>query len=202
MGLFNKKPMTAEQAALEAQRKTPQGKYAAARSNLLLVVVFSLINLVLTVVEADMYFLFSSTFPQVALVFGQAFTEELQMPVFFVVGLVLAIVSVGLYALCWLLSKKNIGWMIAATVLFGLDCLLLLLFLDVEMIVDIVFHVWVMVCLISGCIAGSKGGAEPAPVPPAEPQAEYTPDGQVPQPPVMMVNGEPVAMEPAREEEE
>ena len=202
MGLFSKKPMTAEQLAAEAQRKTPQGKYNSARSNLLLVVAFSLVNLVLTVVQADLYFLFSATFPWVAAVFGQAFAEELGAPVFLVVGIVLAVISIGLYFLCWLLSKKNYGWMIAATILFGLDCILLLFFLSADMVVDLVFHALVMYYLISGCIAGGKGGTQPMPaVPSDDPQTVYAPDGQLQTPPQsVMVNGEPVESTPSYEE--
>ena len=68
----------------------------------------------------------------------------------------IAIVIVGLYALMWFLSKKHgYGWLVAALLLFVADTFAMFYFtgFTADMILDFVFHVWVLVSLCSGIIA-------------------------------------------------
>ena len=69
MGLFNK---NADPNAAKPV-KSPETTFAAARSNLLLVVGFTVVNLILTLVNANLYFLFSATVPQFILGLGYVF---------------------------------------------------------------------------------------------------------------------------------
>ena len=135
--------------------------YNGARSNLLLVVVFTFVNILLLIFNSSLYFLFSATFPYYAVAFGQAYSEVFGNPAFYGVGLGLAVIALALYLLCWFLSKKKRGWLVFAAVLFGLDCLVLLgsfffLEFDFSVIIDVIFHVWVMVSLIRGVTAQNK----------------------------------------------
>ena len=60
--------------------------------------------------------------------------------------------------LCWLFSKKKMGWMIAALVYFVFDTAFLLLFAlllgMLTSIIDIVFHAWIIYYMIVGVKAG------------------------------------------------
>jgi hypothetical protein len=69
--------------------------------------------------------------------------------------LVIAAVAVGLYVLCWFLSKKHVGWMIAAAALFVVDTMFLILYygVSVDFLMDYLFHAWVLFILIRGIVS-------------------------------------------------
>jgi hypothetical protein len=159
------------------ERMKYQGRYNAARANVLLVAVLSLINVILLAVNADIYFPFSASFPyylisgarllcgmypeefyvELAELTGEPVMTEFLPPVIFTVVLVIGVLLIAIFSLCWLLSKKRVGWMIAALVLFVLDTLYLLsMGISIDMIIDIIFHAWVLYSVISGTIAFFK----------------------------------------------
>ena len=159
------------QETTERERLTR--KYQNARHNILLVLVFTLINIVLLVSNSNSYFLFSAAIPYYSAVFGMIFTGKYPAEYytgelagveflgngFFVATLVFAAVILVLYLLSWILSKKpRVGWMIFALVFFILDTGVMLLIsgISADMIMDIVFHGWVIVSLISGISAYFK----------------------------------------------
>jgi hypothetical protein len=135
-------------------------KRNSGRSTLLTILIFTVINIVMLVVQADYYFLFSASVPYYLTLFGMIFDK-------FVVGthttsaLVIAAVILGLFLLCWIFSKKRRGWLIAGLVLFVVDTLALLGFsMALEMltdnILDFVFHGWAMVELVAAWKADRK----------------------------------------------
>ena len=138
-------------------RAALQAKYNQSRANLLLVVITSVINL-FTVAFAGSYFLFAPSMPTllveiVLMEAGEAGVELAALVVPFIVGLVLT----APYLLGWIFSKKRVGWMIAALVFFSLDCVYLLLMYQLtSVIIDILFHAWIMFYLITGVINGLK----------------------------------------------
>lgn len=174
MSLFNKR----------AVPQTPAMKYNTARSNLLLVVAFTAINLVLTVLESDMYFVFSASVPLILTMIGGELATIFATEAPYIISIVAAVAIIGIYLLCYFLSKKGRGWMIAALVLFSLDSLFLLLNISADAVIDLLFHAWVLYYLIVGVKNGGKLDEQP------EVAAEAVQAD--PQPPVMMVNGEPV----------
>ena len=145
--------------------------YNSARANLLIAVVFTLINCVLIFVGGSTYFLFSCSFPY-AMTFEGAFwtwrglspeeyaelgwTQADMLPdAFLYIMLAIAAVAVGLYVLCWFLSKKRVGWMIAAASLFVVDTMFLILYygVQIDFLLDYLFHAWVLFILIRGIIS-------------------------------------------------
>ena len=195
MGLFNRQPQ-----AGQPQKNPLEAKFDAARTNLLLMLVFTVVNVVMVLVDANSYFLFTATFPWLMTITGAGFAAE-GFPVLCGFCVALAGIAVVLYLLCWLLSKKHPAWLIVATVLFSLDTVMLLFFLSADMIIDVAFHAWVLYYLIAGIVAANKLKKQPAAteMPVAEMPAEppvYAEPLQTPvpteQPPVMMINGEPM----------
>ncbi len=191
-----------------AAPKNPMTVYASARSNLLLVIAFTAINVVLRLVSADMYFLFSASTPLAMVDIASWFENTAVL----VGGAIMAFVVIGLYLLCWALSKKRPGWLVAALVLFVLDTLVLLALYDISaMILDLLMHIWVLYYLISGTVAANKMKkmspeeleammnpsvtTEDAPVEPVSeiPVAANAPDVSAQAP--VMVNGEPMTEE-------
>ena len=80
---------------------------------------------------------------------------------FTAVGLGVSAVALVWYLLCWLLSKKRSGWLVAALVAFILDTVALVLVclafdMLTDSIMDLVFHAWVVWVLIQGIAAGNK----------------------------------------------
>ena len=154
-------------------RRACERQYLSARSNLLLVIVFTAINLLLLVTNSDMYFLFSASIPYYLVTMGmymcgrfpaEYYGADFDSLVFldnsvFVILLVISISIIALYLLTWFMSSKNrCGWLIFALVLFTLDTVGMLLFygLSFEAAFDILFHAWVIYYLVMGIKAHNK----------------------------------------------
>ncbi len=162
------------------QRQVLVSRYSAARSNLILLVAFSAINLIMLATGAGTYFLFSASVPYLITDLGMflsgMYPEELYEGFegmyffdksFFVIMLIISLLILAIYMLCWLFSKKNkVGWLISALVMFGIDTLVMFAYYGIspDMIIDIIFHVWVIVILAMGIDAHFKLKKMPAEV--------------------------------------
>lgn len=137
-------------------RNTYIANYRKARADLLLMAVLTTVNMVLLLVNADYAFAFSATFPQLSVALGLQLAEEFGTAAL-VIGAVMGFASIGLYFLCWALSRRHPGAIIAALVLFSLDTVLMFWFFELEAAwIDIIFHVAVLVYLIIGTVAVVK----------------------------------------------
>lgn len=158
----------------QTQRAYYEQKYNTSRLNLLLVVLFTAINLILLVANADRYFLFSAFIPYYIAMWGMvlcgrmpdgfysdpfyADVEFFDDSVFFVLLAVAAILTL-LYLLAWFMSSKNrVGWLIFALVFFIIDTLGMFAVsgIALDSIIDILFHAWVIYYLVLGISAHSK----------------------------------------------
>ena len=186
MGLFNKRQA---QVAV-SERVILENKYMSSRNNLLLVVIFTLVNIVIAVTGGDTYFLFSASIPYYIAFFtalwcgkmpaeyyeGSGLTEADFWPdTVLIVGAIIAVVIIALYFLFWLMSKKKVGWLVAALIFFALDSIFMFIIFgfSTDMIIDIVFHAWVVISLAIGISAHSKLKKLPA-EPTTEPTTETT----------------------------
>lgn len=168
MGLFNKK--TQNENTSERDRLT--ARYNGSRNNILLVVAFTLINTFLLFTGSETYFLFSAAIPYYMTLFGLLYTGR--MPAEWYEGvenfqpdpdailyiyLAIAVIIVAFYALTWFLSKKHgYGWLVFALIIFVIDTFAMFYFsgFSSDMIIDFVFHIWVIVSLFSGILAALK----------------------------------------------
>ncbi len=155
--------------APQTQRQALVNKYSAARSNLLIVVAFSLVNILMLATNSGTYFLFSASVPYLLTDIGMAlcgmyppeYYEGLEgMYILdksvFVILLVISLLILGVYLICWIFSKKKCGFLITALVLFSIDTVVMLLSYGLSSIVDLVFHVWIIVILSMGISAHFK----------------------------------------------
>ena len=134
-----------------------QRKYNLSRSNLLFATVISFINVVALALGSGFYLLFSAFLPLALTSGGVAIVQEGeagQSLVYIMAGISLLIILP--YLLCWIFSKRHYVWMIIALVYFSIDCLFMLLSFDVSLLLDILFHVWVMYYLIVGVKHGAR----------------------------------------------
>ena len=170
MGLFNRnQPANAQ----FSQRQVLESNVKNARHNLLLVLIFTVINILLLVSNANTYFLFSAYIPYGLVdygmffggmypseVYGEYISEILFLGTeFFATMIAIAAVVFLLYVLCWIFAKKNPKpWLIVALVLFSIDTAVLLLWLEIsaDLILDYVVHGWVIVSLAKGLSALKK----------------------------------------------
>ena len=152
-----------------------QQKYNIARTNLLLMIAFTLLNIILLFAKANYMMLFSATVPYFSVVIGMEDGSGMLL----VPSILVAAITLILYFLCWLLSKRSWVWMIVALVLFALDSLVLVglyvMMQEASGILDFLIHGWVLYYLIMGVKYGKQLKAQPAQ------EAEIP---QQPQPPV------------------
>lgn len=138
-----------------------QKEYSAARSNLLLMIAFTVVNIALYFFGTGTMMLFSASVPYFSVIFGHVFTLELGSPIFLYAAIAIAVISLVAYLLCWIFSKKSYGWMIFALVLFIVDTLVmgamyLFILEDVSGILDVLVHIWVLYYLIIGVRRGAQ----------------------------------------------
>ena len=140
--------------------------------NVLMMIVFTLVNIVLILVNADISFPFSAAVPMyLVLLFSELcgmrsdefyeanYGSDWQTIEFFESGLFWAVVAIALimvaiYFVLWYFSKKKKAFTIVLTVLYAIDTLGLLGFctlvyaFDFYAIIDFAFHAWVFYYLI------------------------------------------------------
>ena len=183
MALFNK----------STQNLTPgekyESQYKTSTTNLILVVAFTAINVVMLVTNANSYFLFSAFLPYYAVDFGMYLCgkypaeyyygdEEFLDPSFFAITVAVAAVMILFYLLCWFMARKGKSvWMVIGLIGFVIDTAAFFVLggFSQDSIIDLIFHVWVIVSLIMGVTAKSKLKKLPAEMPQTEP---YNPEGQ------------------------
>lgn len=181
-------------------------KYNVARSNLLLVFAFTIVNILLNFVNAGFYLLFSASLPYD--IVDSALYETGHYPAEYYadfvdfepapaavlyICVVIAAIIMLFYLLAYLFSKNGrYGWMIAALVFFSIDCLILLYDTVslvsaigasglVNNILDIAVHAWVLYYLIMGVSNGVKLSKAPAEEEAAAAADIYTPSvGNIP----------------------
>lgn len=147
-------PATATQPVWERQVKSGM-------SSFLTLIILSLLNIVLTAVESTIFFPFSISATIIALSFGQAFSAEAGSSVFYIAGLILAVLIMGIFIGLYVLTRRY-AW--PAWVAFGLvvgDTLLLiglaLINQDLmSMLIDIAFHIWMIFSLFRLALAKTK----------------------------------------------
>ena len=137
------------------KNKSPQQLYQAARGNLLLMLIFSAVNVAFAAFGVDIYFLFSDYLAYMLALTGRVFLEYSDEGLYLAVGLAFAVLVLVPYLLCWIFSKKRRGWMIAALVLFAVDTGALVVdTLGSDDVLynlpDLLFHIWVLVYLVLG----------------------------------------------------
>lgn len=157
-----------------SERYTLENKYNTTRYNMLLVIAFTLVNIVLLVTNSDRYFLFSAYIPYTVANLGMIMCGKYPLEYYgggdpsdynfmdasYFVGFVaVAVVLVILYVLPFIFSKKlRPGWLIFALVIFAIDTLFMLFDIGIETdaIIDYLFHAWVIGSLIVGVSTGYK----------------------------------------------
>ena len=141
--------------------------YGSACANILLVVAFTLINCVLLFAKSNTYFLFTAWVPYLLLDLGMYLCGKYPAEYYegniadynfmnngvFAFFVSAALLIILMYVLCWYFAKKEkVGGIIAALVLLVVDTVIMFVWCGItaDMIMDAVFHGWMIVSMISG----------------------------------------------------
>ena len=135
--------------------------FIRAKNNLLAVIVFTVLNIILSALDTGTNFLFSATIPQFVFEIGRTVDSEVGSSVFTIVGLVFAFFIIVAYFVFWLLAKRVRSSILVALIFFSIDSLTLVyLILSMEFnasfLLEIAFHGWVLYYLINGVRAWFK----------------------------------------------
>lgn len=127
---------------------------AGGRYALLLILIFTVVNLAMVLLDTGRYFLFSASVPYYLTMLGMGMDNGFvdaawnRIDTYTITALAISAVILALYLVCWLLSKKRAGWLTAALVLFCLDTAALLVFAwllydsMLTILLDLLLHVW------------------------------------------------------------
>ncbi len=149
-------------------RQMLEAKYKGNVNNILLIIVFTVINVILLVTNSDRYFLFSAFVPYYLVDLGmyfcgmypQEYYYGIDDPQFYdksflAVTIAIAVVILLVYLLCWIFAKKQkLPCLIIPLVLFVIDTFAMLYLMGIsrEILMDLIFHIWVIVCLVLAII--------------------------------------------------
>lgn len=145
-----------------------QEKIGAGRHSLLLIMVFTVVNLVMVLLDSGTYFLFSASVPYYLTLYCKGMDNYFvdgawsENGPYTMLALAVSAVILLLFLLCWLLSKKRTGWLIPAAVLFVVDtlallwCTLNLVYNPADNIVDFLIHFWAIWELLRAIRCGGR----------------------------------------------
>ena len=163
MGIFSNQYVN--QANNQSPERLLLAQYRLGRSQLLLALILTAVNVGTLLLNVDFYFLFSLAVPYYGVVFGMVYTEMFAVNGFLIAGIILAVLIFAVYVLLYILSKRKPGCLTALLVLFAIDTLAVLGVIiiaaagsegGISGIFDIVFHGLVLFYLIRGVIAAKK----------------------------------------------
>lgn len=157
-------------ATQKTDKNSPEylaAKAKSGRHSLLLIIIFTIINLVMLLADSGTYFLFSASVPYYVTLLLKAIENGFSEGAWVngpatIAALVFSFVVLTVYFLCWLLSDKHRGWLTAALVLFIIDTVAMLAFTwllydnPLPNVVDLIFHIWAIVELIQAARAQKK----------------------------------------------
>ena len=142
--------------------KTIQRRIQAARGNLILVIIFTIANIMSYWFQFGFMMPFSAFIPFTIFDFSYYFSVELNDPNLFIGGIILASGVILLYIMGYVLSKKKPEWLTFMLVMYVFDTVVMLyLFIGIfafnsTMILDILFHIWVLYYFTNGVLAVNK----------------------------------------------
>ncbi len=139
--------------------------FMSARYDIFAIIALTLINSIMLISGSGTYMLFSAAIPYQFVLTGLVMSGRLEFDGYEVpvmgdialyVALVMAVIILAVYLVLAILSTKHHGCLIAATVLFGIDTAYLLPSIASGGIIDVVFHIIIMVMLVRGCTSAKR----------------------------------------------
>lgn len=141
-------------------REKLQRQIKSAKASILVVAVFTIINTILIVTNADVIFTFSPHVPQIITsVFVELAADEGARDYIWL-GVAFGVFAGLVYAGCWLGSRKYNAFITVTLVLFAVDSAVLIFdvfsYFDASVLIDLGFHALVLYDLTVGVLACKK----------------------------------------------
>lgn len=148
-------------------RRELRGKISGAWYALLLIQILTVVNLVMLLLDTGSFFLFSASVPYYLTLLAMALDNGFSSGAWVArshtyTALIVSVVILILYFLCWLRGKERTGWLTGAMVLFLLDSLALVLVSyllygnPLANVLDLFVHGWALWSLWQGSKAGRQ----------------------------------------------
>ena len=152
-------------------------RYTNARRNILILIIFTVLNIFLALTGSSVYLLFSAYIPYTLVETGLfvcgMYPEEIYEEIhsapyhtieFPSIGILYILVIVAAFVLLWYFiswkatRKASFGWMLFTLIYFALDTVVMLLVRGISFgdIFDLLFHGWVLYSLTAGILALHK----------------------------------------------
>lgn len=152
---MRKRENMVEKGSLEYDER----QISMSRGAILLVQCLTVVNLGLLIAGSNTYLLFAASAPYYLTIMARGFDLAASGAVnggYTWAALVFSALVLGLYLLCWLLSKKNPKWLTVSLILFTVDTICLALLCRfvfggfTDSIMDFFMHAWVIYELYVG----------------------------------------------------
>lgn len=130
--------------------------YNTARTDLLIIILFTVLNIVLLLFKSQTIMIFSACAPYIAVIMGFMLnegTDDIYIESGVEIGITIAIFILAVYFVCWLKSKNNYKWLSFAAFLFIVDTIITIM-IYYGNIIDIAVHCIALYFLTLGVISG------------------------------------------------
>ena len=163
--------MAARQPKTPVDKNSPEylsQQISSGRGTLLGIIILTALNEVMLLLDTGRYFLFSASIPYYLTWFGKILDNGTSdgsgaiIAKYTIIAILVSLVILGVYLLCWFLSKKRIGWLTAATILFAIDTVLFIIFAftvlaePMRCLLDFLLHAVAVYQMIAGILSHKK----------------------------------------------
>lgn len=142
-------------------REFLEQQFGTSRMSLLIVISFTVANIVMLLAGSYTQFLFSATIPYLLTAYGVLMDMEAGGNTYAITALIISGLILAIYLVLWILSKKRPALLYVALGLFALDTVFLVAVgllsgSIVSEVMNLVFHGWVLYILFQGARSGGK----------------------------------------------
>lgn len=148
--------MAKKTPVITLSRESMEARISGGRTMLITAIVLTILNMIFVVLDKNMYFIFSVAASYYMVAFGKGMDNGFSEGAWSVNGtytvtaLVMSVIVLAIFFLCWYKSKTNHRWLTVGLVLFIFDTLVLIWVTLVMIadpgsnIVDLCIHLWIL----------------------------------------------------------
>lgn len=143
-------------------REVLQRRVALSRNNLLLMTILTVVNIVAYWFDSSFVLPYSAFLPYTIVDFSFFFATEAQDPSLLTIGVIISALLIAVYFLGYFLSKHKPQWLTFMLSMYIFDTVAMIFiftsvfYFSLIMIIDVLFHMWVLYYLVTGVLANRK----------------------------------------------
>lgn len=132
----------------QGRKKKLLGSITKGRITLLVILVVSLINQLLLLLDVKYFFLFGASVPYYLNWLGQELSIYHQVTAYKIIAMLLSVAVFAAYVACWMLSARSWKWMRTGLVLYCIDTLFMIVFAIAFLMNPFSCFLWLIIHLI------------------------------------------------------